>query len=134
MAISQDGKFLYTSSGYKIQKIDLAADTITNTILLPFNSWPIALSPDGQYAYVDGSSTFDVVDLSTGQVANSIPVLLNVGYISVSQNGEYAYLFGPFESSGGEIITINLNTDTVENTISLPGDTYQFTLYTPSST
>ena len=134
MAISSDGKFLYTTGGAEIQTIDLSTDTISQTISVPFGGWPIALSPNGQYAYVDGNSKFSIVDLSTDQVTNTIPVSLFAAYISVSQNGEYAYIFGPMESSGGEIVTVNLSTDTIANVISLPGDTYQFTLYNPSST
>jgi YVTN family beta-propeller protein len=78
LALSNDGKTLYVSSGrgHKVFEIDTASDTIRTSFEVGERPWGLGLSPDGKYLYTANGPTNDVsvVELSTKQVVKKVKV------------------------------------------------------------
>ena len=119
----------YISSDSKIVAVNLNTYEVVNTLNIPGPYYEagytsIALSPDGKYAYSSPdplSGYFDKINLTTFTIANQISLGVSNGqlpqYIGMSPDGSYAYVYSPGEST---FYSINLNSNTVTNTISLP--------------
>ncbi|MEO8309478.1 MAG: glutaminyl-peptide cyclotransferase [Pseudomonadota bacterium] len=78
MAISHDGKKLYTVTGRgkNLLAVDIASGNVLNSVEVGNRPWGVGISPDGKSLFTANGSSNDVtvVDAATMMVAAKIPV------------------------------------------------------------
>ena len=128
IALSSSGQYAYVPNEYNgnIYVVNLGSDNVVNTITSVYNifdggTWPaIALSSNGLYAYVDGGTSSGHIytasltqDIAVGSASLGSPFVSPPQSIALSSNGVYAYL----TDGNGMFITVNLETESISNTI-----------------
>lgn len=128
IALSADGRFVYITGLDELNIIDVATQTLLDSILIPGNSAGIALSgmsvPSGgdTLAYITNTDTNQllIIDLSTGTVIGTVPVGDNPQAVAHTNNA-LAFVTNEGDSS---VSVINLLTESVIGTIDLPFDSF----------
>ena len=112
MALSPDGKFLYTANDGSVSVIDATTNTVVGApIALPNPegyppiTYDLVVSPDGQRLYVVDSAApgITVIDTTTRTVVNRYPVESGLGGVAVSADGERLYIPSG-DPSGGVLV------------------------------
>lgn len=118
VAISPDGLKLYVTSSAPnlVNVIDVATNTVTNTINVGSGADGVAFTPDGSKAYVanSGSDTVSVIDTATETVIATIPTPSAPEGVAVNPAGTKVYVtdFGT-----NTVSVISTASDTITNTI-----------------
>jgi YVTN family beta-propeller protein len=141
IAVSPDGQYVYTLSitcgGSYMDTIDLGNGAVSVTAHPSWGgcSGAMALSPDGHDAYLMVGDELVRVNLLNGVVSNVISGYVTQS-IAVSNDGRYAYLVQ--DNNPGGLVTVDLESDQVTNTIYFPWVGYfnypnYIAVYTPPS-
>ncbi|MGG7507540.1 Ig-like domain-containing protein [Plantibacter sp. YIM 135249] len=138
--MSEDSSRAYVSNRIDstVQFIDLSDNSVIQTVQLPAGATPngVTISPDGSKVYVASavSGTLTVINTTTnpatmhtigaGTIGTNLPVR-----VVLSADGNYAYVSEQTTVAGGSrVAVINLATETIATTISIPDQAYGVTV------
>ena len=110
--------------------VNLSSFSIVSTITLPAGTvvQGLAITPDGSLAYVvtqpysgSGPSNVFVIDVASRSIKLTIPVAgySNLGQIAITPDGTEAYLVNSIDSGGFSIPVLDLQSNTVQPSISI---------------
>jgi len=141
MVITPDGTTAYVNNyggpegvgsgnGTTVSVVDLATNTIVDTIMVGQAPAAVAISPDGEFVYSinyedgnPGTGTMSVIQTSDNTVVDTIMGFSGPFAIAITPDGNYAYVtnFGSnnFEPIGTTVSVVDLNTNTIIATIDL---------------
>lgn len=120
IAISQDGKYLYTANAYDFMSV-IDTDTHSVATILGGGIFGVAVSPDGKTAYGsegsgENANVVKVIDTATKAVTDSIDVGGQPFFMAVSPDGKSLYVV-----AAGQLVTINTATNSITNTVGVAG-------------
>jgi YVTN family beta-propeller protein len=135
VAIQPNGAEVYVlDTGGSLQVISTsligtASDPVVATISFGtpgFNQYgaSIAIVQDGTLAYVVVSGALHLIDTTTYEVLGSLAVGASPSQVVISPDGARAYVtsaLGTNSLFGGQVVVVNTATNSILNTISLPG-------------
>jgi len=97
--VSPDGTEIYIlgDNPQAVAVFNVASETVTRTIALPFSAWMGAITPDGATLLVYARTTQEIVKIDLGTDAVSTPLDLGLDYpyqLCVTSNGSTLYVPG----------------------------------------
>jgi YVTN family beta-propeller protein len=102
-----------------ISVINVATNTVVNTITVGINPTYVGFNPSGTLAYVanaGGSGTVSVINVATNTVINTVTVGGSPSGVAFSPSGAIAYVAN---DGSGTVSVINVAANTVVNTITV---------------
>jgi YVTN family beta-propeller protein len=123
---AQEYAYVANGNGSTLHKVDLVTNTIVGSATLPGapSSYFVAITPDGSTAYTtnDFSDNVRIVDAVTMDYLGEIPGIGTCDGMAITSDGAYGYVsqIASFFSSSA-IYVIDLNTNTIATTITIPG-------------
>jgi YVTN family beta-propeller protein len=124
----QDRAYVTNYLDDTVSIIDTTTDTVMSTIGVGDNPQSVAVNPVRNKAYVanmgaigSGNDTVTIIDTTNNQVITTVPVGQDPTGVAVADSGTASGVFVALMS--GEVDVIDVTTDTVTNTITVPGTT-----------
>jgi YVTN family beta-propeller protein len=104
-----------------VNVINVATNTVVNTIAVGSFPYGVAFTPSGSLAYItnDGSGTVNVINVATNTVVNTITVGSIPQAVAINPSGTLAYI-GNEQSNTVNVISVATNT--IINTIVIGGN------------
>ncbi len=117
LAVNPRGTRAYvTNPGGRVHVVDLAANTVTETIPVGQTPTSVAVAPDGTRAYVTNrdTNTLSVIDTATNTVSSTVPVGASPRSVAISPNGSKIYVNAYLDD---KVSVLDAATNTVTGTI-----------------
>jgi DNA-binding beta-propeller fold protein YncE len=94
IAISANGARAYVlqPGAFSMAVIDIASDTVIQTISLSSTPSALAITPDGRTAYVGVPGAVQVISLSSGMTTGFVPISGTVNGLAVTPSGSRLYV------------------------------------------
>jgi YVTN family beta-propeller protein len=129
IAITPDGRTAYVALGTGgVSPIDLATGMVGTAIPVAGDPHNLAITPDGVTLYVADGQSDNVTPVDTATNVAGTPIALgageNAGDVAISPNGATAYV----TVAGGDVVPINVATNTAGASITVPGGVAGITL------
>lgn len=120
IAISQDGKYVYTVNAYDFMSV-IDTDTHSVATILGGGVFGVVVSPDGKTAYgSEGSgenpNVVEVIDTATKAITDSIDVGGQPFFMAMSPDGKSLFVV-----ASGQLVTISIATNSITNTVGVSG-------------